>query len=85
MSKLVEAALVGAVAAGFASSSASAQTTPQTLPPIIVQNAPDRGTGATKEPRSSRTRQDRPREAEAAGAHMRQTPLRLPRRNPLRL
>lgn len=42
MSKLVKAALLGVVAAGVPSSSASAQTTPPTLPPVVVQPAPER-------------------------------------------
>ena len=64
MLKLVEAALVGAVAAGFASSSASAQTTPQTLPPIIVQNAPDRGLVAHQR---AKKQSHPPRPAEGGG------------------
>jgi iron complex outermembrane recepter protein len=44
MSKLVEAALAGAVAAGFAAGSAAAQTTPQILPPVVVKKkAPENG------------------------------------------
>jgi iron complex outermembrane recepter protein len=43
MSKLVEAALAGAVAAGFAAGSAAAQA-PQTLPPVVVKKkAPESG------------------------------------------
>lgn len=81
MSKLVEAALLCAVAAGFASSSALAQTTPQMLPPVVVKKAPDAGHEHHKAKKQSRA--PRPADGSAANRHAHAQVSRSPAPEPV--